>query len=237
MSDTTTHSAQIVLVEDDLELASLTQNYLTKNNFDVHTISDGANATEEILSINPDLVILDIMLPNKDGMDICKELRPNFNRPILMLTARSDNIDQILGLEIGADDYLCKPVEPRLLLAHIKALLRRIETTQETSSEITELTFQNLYINKAQHVARLDSEDIDLNPQEFKILWYLAINAGQILSRNDIFLHARGFDYDGQSRFVDIAISHIRQKIKDDNKENQRIKTIFGQGYLFNTLS
>lgn len=234
MSEIKTPIAKIVLVEDDQELAHLTQNYLIKNNFDVCIITDGENAVHEILDINPDLVILDIMLPNKDGMDICKELRPNFQKPILMLTARSDNIDQILGLEIGADDYLCKPAEPRLLLAHIKALLRRIETAQEVQKETTELNFQDLYINKAQHSARLNGEAIDLNPQEFKILWYLAINAGQILSRNDIFMHARGFDYDGQSRFVDITISHIRQKIKDEGKDNQRIKTIFGQGYLFN---
>ncbi len=226
----------ILLVEDDLELAKLTANYLDKNGFHVETVSNGSDAVEVILRTQPALLILDLMLPGKDGMDICKEVRNQFSAPILMLTAKSDDIDQILGLEIGADDYLCKPAEPRLLLARVKALLRRNDRSQQDSSNQQLFRFGNLSIDKRRRSVKVDQNDVDLNTQEFELLCCLADNAGHVLSRDDIFQQVRGFEYDGVSRFVDITISHLRNKLNDNGSKPQRIKTVFGKGYMLNDL-
>ena len=226
----------ILLVEDDLELAKLTANYLDKNGFHVETVSNGNDAVEVILRTQPALLILDLMLPGKDGMDICKEVRNQFSAPILMLTAKSDDIDQILGLEIGADDYLCKPAEPRLLLARVKALLRRNDRSQQDSSNQQLFRFGNLSIDKRRRSVKVDQNDVDLNTQEFELLCCLADNAGHVLSRDDIFQQVRGFEYDGVSRFVDITISHLRNKLNDNGSKPQRIKTVFGKGYMLNDL-
>ncbi|PVZ72100.1 response regulator transcription factor [Pelagibaculum spongiae] len=226
----------ILLVEDDLELAKLTANYLDKNGFHVETVSNGSDAVEVILRTQPALLILDLMLPGKDGMDICKEVRNQFSAPILMLTAKSDDIDQILGLEIGADDYLCKPAEPRLLLARVKALLRRNDRSQQDSNNQQLFRFGNLSIDKRRRSVKVDQNDVDLNTQEFELLCCLADNAGHVLSRDDIFQQVRGFEYDGVSRFVDITISHLRNKLNDNGSKPQRIKTVFGKGYMLNDL-
>jgi two-component system response regulator RstA len=195
--------------------------------------SDGAQAAARIIDERPDLVILDLMLPGVDGLSICKQVRPAYAGPILMLTARTDDTDQVQGLESGADDYVCKPVRPLVLLARIRALLRRREGAGEVEGTSQRLEFGALRLDNARREAWLGEELIDLTGAEFDLLWLLAVNAGRILSREEIFNALRGIEYDGQDRSIDVRISRIRPKIGDDPVLPRLIKTIRGKGYLF----
>ena len=189
-----------------------------------------------ILADKPDLVVLDLMLPGEDGLSICRQLRPRYEGPILMLTARSDDMDQVLGLEMGADDYVCKPVRPRVLLARIRALLRRSEPGEVEplpAGEVRRLQFGPLLVDSARREAFLGGALIELTSAEFDLLWLLAANAGRILSREEIFASLRGIEYDGQDRSIDVRISRIRPKIGDDPMHPRLIKTVRSKGYLF----
>ena len=227
----------ILLVEDDHDLAELTTEYLESFGYVVEVEENGSVAIDRIKSENPCLVILDVMLPGADGMEVCRSVRPHYHNPIIMLTARTDQIDQILGLEIGADDYICKPVEPRLLAAKVKAHMRREDradsSSQVSQSGATKLVFDDLEIDNGARKATLNGEDIDLSTPEYDLLWLLASCAGQVLSRDEIFNNLRGIEYDGQNRAVDIHISHIRAKVGDDPSKPTRIKTVRGKGYIF----
>ena len=196
---------QVLIVEDDQRLAELTRDYLEANGLRVSIEGDGALAAARILKEQPDLVILDLMLPGEDGLSICRKVRDRYDGPILMLTARTDDTDQILGLDLGADDYVCKPVRPRLLLARIQALLRRSEGPEVAPEKQRRLQFGPLVVD----------------------------NAGRILSREEIFTALRGIGYDGQDRSIDVRISRIRPKIGDDPDHPRLIKTIRSKGYLF----
>ena len=230
---------RILLVEDDDRLAKLTAEYLQKNDFDVTIEARGDTAETRILSDDPELVILDIMLPGKDGFEVCRSVRSRYKGVILMLTARDEDLDQILGLELGADDYLAKPVQPRLLLARIKALLRRTPTVAESaenaqeSGESAELSFGNFRISQATRSTHLGSDTIDLTTAEFDLLWLLARHAGNILSRDDLLQQLRGIGFDGLDRSIDARISRLRRKLGDDPENPTRIKTVRGKGYLF----
>ena len=226
--------ARILIVEDDQRLAELTQDYLESNGLKVGVEADGACAVDRVLAERPDLVVLDLMLPGEDGLSICRRLRPDYDGPILMLTARTDDMDQIQGLEMGADDYVCKPVRPRLLLARIRALLRRSEGPDEApAAGSRRLTFGKLVIDNAMREAWLDGQTIELTSAEFDLLWLLAANTGRILSREEIFNSLRGIEYDGQDRSIDVRISRIRPKIGDDPMHPRLIKTVRSKGYLF----
>lgn len=235
-----THAVQagrILIVEDDLRLAELTRDYLQGNGLDVAIEGDGARAVQRILAEQPDLVVLDLMLPGEDGLSICRKLRPAYTGAILMLTARTDDLDQVLGLELGADDYVCKPVRPRVLLARIRALLRRSEQ-QGSSLDVSgepqrRLQFGALQIDQGMREAWLAGQSIELTSAEFDLLWLLAVNAGRILSREEIFNALRGIEYDGQDRSIDVRISRIRPKIGDDPMHPRLIKTVRSKGYLF----
>lgn len=224
---------RILIVEDDQRLAELTQEYLQGDGaFEVSIEADGARAVERIVNERPDLVVLDLMLPGEDGLSICRRAREQYDGPILMLTARADDLDQVLGLETGADDYVCKPVRPRLLLARIRALLRRRETP-EAPGNIKRLQFGPLVIDSALREAWLREQQIELTGAEFDLLWLLTSNGGRILSREEIFAQLRGIEYDGQDRSIDVRISRIRPKIGDDPEHPRLIKTVRGKGYLF----
>lgn len=226
--------ARILIVEDDQRLAELTQDYLESNGLAVSIESHGGKAVERVLAERPDLVVLDLMLPGEDGLSICKRLRPEYDGPILMLTARTDDMDQVQGLEMGADDYVCKPVRPRVLLARIRALLRRSEPAEAAPTVAGKrLTFGKLVIDNAMREAWLDEQTIELTSAEFDLLWLLAANAGRILSREEIFNSLRGIEYDGQDRSIDVRISRIRPKIGDDPMHPRLIKTVRSKGYLF----
>ncbi|ANY85821.1 MULTISPECIES: response regulator transcription factor [Pseudomonas] len=221
---------RILIVEDDQRLAELTAEYLQANGYEVAVEGDGGRAARRIIDSQPDLVILDLMLPGEDGLSICRRVRGQYAGPILMLTARSDELDQVQGLDMGADDYVCKPVRPRLLLARITALLRRSEAPE---SKRQELQFGPLRIDNRLREAWLGEQAIELTGAEFDLLWLLTSNAGRVLSREEIFTSLRGVGYDGQDRSIDVRISKIRPKIGDDPIHPRLIKTLRSKGYLF----
>lgn len=233
----TQETSRILIVEDDERLAMLTQEYLESNGFDVDIEGDGNRAVDRILNEKPDLVILDVMLPGEDGLGVCRRVRPEYSGPILMLTARTDDMDQVVGLEMGADDYVSKPVRPRVLLARVRALLRRVSAPDEVvtleESGDTRLQFGNLIVDNAMREAWLGDEGIDLTSAEFDLLWLLASNAGRVLTREEIFTALRGIEYDGQDRSIDVRVSRIRPKVGDDPMHPRRIKTVRSKGYLF----
>ncbi|KGJ96943.1 response regulator [Colwellia psychrerythraea] len=235
--------SHILLVEDDIDLAEWIADYLTARDFNVTTCHRGDEAVDLIGSLNPDIVLLDGMLPGLDGLDVCKAVRASFTNPIIMITARDEEIDEVLGLEMGADDYITKPVRARVLLARIRGLLRREEKSRfESSSNQLNvdalesnglLKFNGLVISEQARSVMLDGQLIKVSSNEFDVLWFLACKAGQVVSRKELVSHFRGFDYDGFDRSIDLRISRLRKKLKDDSSEPFRIKTIWGKGYLF----
>lgn len=228
--------AHIFLVEDDASLASLVSDYLTMQSFKVTVEARGDLAIDKIMASDADLIILDIMLPGKNGLDICRELRPQTDVPIVMLTARSDEIDQIVGLEVGADDYIPKPVQPRLLLARINALLRRAKVSAAKESkepEQSNIVFGALEINKLKQEVYLDGQSIDLTTNEYELLNLFALSNGKVLSRDDLLSNLRGIGYDGMDRTIDMLVSRLRKKLGDDSSKPFKIKTIWKKGYLF----
>ncbi|MFG3451343.1 response regulator [Pseudomonas knackmussii] len=224
---------RILIVEDDQRLAELTREYLEGNGLHVAVEADGAQAAERIINERPDLVVLDLMLPGEDGLSICRKVRDRYDGPILMLTARADDLDQVLGLEIGADDYVCKPVRPRVLLARIRALLRRREGVETAPAASKRIQYGPLVVDHALREAWLRGEGIELTGAEFDLLWLLTSNPGRTMSREQIFAELRGIEYDGQDRSIDVRISRIRPKIGDDPDHPRLIKTVRGKGYLF----
>ena len=228
---------QILLVEDDVRLSALIQEYLQKESMVVSIEHRGDLACQRILDESPDMVILDLMLPGLDGLEVCKRVRPQYTGPIMMLTARDEDIDQVVGLEIGADDYVTKPVQPRVLLARIRALLRRFPqdgTMQAQNHETGEYSYGCFKISSTAREAWLHEKTLDLTTNEFDLLWLLASNPGEVFTRDMILERLRGIDYDGIDRSVDIRISRLRKKLGDDTTHPYRIKTIRGKGYLFN---
>lgn len=225
------NAPRVMIVEDDERLATLTSDYLSANGLSVTVVGNGNEAIRRIPAEQPDLVVLDLMLPGADGLTVCREVRRHFRNPILMLTARTDDMDQILGLEMGADDYVAKPVKPRLLLARIRALLRRIESDTETPP--SRLEFGNLVIDNSAREVILEGASVEMTSAEYDLLWLLASHAGTVLSRETIFERLRGIQYDGQDRSIDVRISRIRPKVGDDPDNPKRIKTVRSKGYLF----
>jgi two-component system, OmpR family, response regulator ParR len=230
MPDATTPLQKILIVEDDLKLARLMAGFLEQHGFDVAAAHHGDRAVEAFERFSPHVTILDLMLPGRDGLQICRDLRRMSAAPILMLTAREDDIDEILGLESGADDYVTKPVDPRVLLARIRALLRRNSVIPVQAGR---LEFGALVIDRPSRLASLDGEPTELSTMEFELLSLLADRAGQVLSRDEILNALRGVDFDGQDRSVDVCIGKLRRKLKDDPRRPRRIKTVWGKGYLF----
>lgn len=233
----TNNLAHIFLVEDDHSLATLVKEYFELQGFKVSVENMGDNATDRILQTQPDLVILDLMLPGKNGLDICRELRLQSQVPVVMLTARTDDIDQIVGLEVGADDYICKPVQPRLLLARVTALLRRTpqQSTVSQSGKLNENEYQfgELYINSLKQIVSLEDQNIDITTNELSLLCLFAENADKVLSRDDLLNNLRGFGYDGMDRTVDMLVSRLRKKLGDNATKPEKIKTVWKKGYLF----
>ncbi|WP_300667982.1 response regulator [Desulfoluna sp.] len=227
---------EILLVEDDLPLAGLIRDYLIQNGFGVEVVSAGDEAVSVIIESRPDLVILDLMLPGLDGLSVCREVRPHYPGPILMLTAREDDMDQVAGLEMGADDYVKKPVEPRVLLARIRALLRRTDVSVSNSeghASTRDLRFGALDINFATRSVTFHEKEVNLSTTEFDTLWVLASQSGEVLSRDALSHEVKGREYDGFDRSIDICISRLRRKLEENPEKPERIKTVWGSGYLF----
>jgi DNA-binding response OmpR family regulator len=225
---------RLLLIEDDVRLAQLVKDYLAQENFSITVAHRGDTALETFDPAAVDIVILDLMLPGMDGLKVCSGLRKVFTGPILILTAKSSDIDHVMGLELGADDFVHKPIEPPVLLARLRALLRRTRnSTGAPGAELENLVFGKLTINARAHEVRLADEVIDFTTQEFELLHLLASNEGKVLSRDDIFNNIRGIEYDGLDRTVDVRISRLRKKLHDNSSQPHRIKTVWGKGYLF----
>jgi two-component system response regulator RstA len=221
----------IVLVEDDTGLAALIRERLVAEGFAVVHETHGARACGVIQQQQPDLVILDIMLPGMDGFQICRQVRPAYHGPILILTARDDDLDQILGLELGADDYVTKPVKPRVLLARIRALLRRSQAVAPAAPS-QRITLGRLVVDASRREVTQDHHPVPLSTVEFDVLWYLVGHVGQVVSRQDLYHAIYNYDYDGLDRTIDVYISRLRQKLGDDPAAPHYIKTVRGVGYL-----
>ncbi len=220
----------MLLVEDDERLSELVRSYLDGNGFDVSIENRGDRVLGRVQQERPDLVILDLGLPGQSGFAVCKEMRAAHSTPILILTARNSDIDQVLGLELGADDFVIKPVEPRVLVARIHALLRRGRAP--VVQEHRKLRFGSLSIDTAARAVRLGEQEIALSSNEFDLLLRLASHPGEIQSRETLYLQLYRREYDGVDRTLDVRISHLRRKLGDTG-EPERIKTVWGHGYLF----
>jgi two-component system OmpR family response regulator/two-component system response regulator RstA len=223
--------SKILLVEDDQRLAGLVQSFLLQHGFEVRLETNGLAVEAACREFQPHLMVLDLMLPGMDGFAICRTIRPWYKNPILMLTAKEGDIDQVLGLELGADDYVIKPVEPRVLLARIHALLRRSQPAVD--QEKTELEFGQLKLSQSAREAYFAGQLVELTSYEFDLLWMLAKNAGQTVRREAIHKQIIGREYDGLDRTVDVRVSHLRRKLGDNADTPFRIKTVWGKGYLF----
>ncbi len=224
--------SRVLLVEDSARLAASIREYLERHGFEVFIEGDGLAVGERFERLKPEVVILDLMLPGKDGLAICRELRATNRTPILMLTAKGDSIDQVVGLEMGADDYVVKPVEPRVLLARVEALLRRARSAPPEPRE-AKLTAGRLAIDGAKRAATIDGRAVELTTGDFDILWLLASRAGSVVTRDEILRVVRGIDYDGLDRSIDARICRLRRKLEDAGGAESMIKTVRLRGYLF----
>lgn len=233
---------KILLIEDDVKLTQLLSTYLQRNGFDVAAGHRGDQALALLNQTQPDILILDLMLPGLDGLSVCREIRGAFAGKILILTASDDDMDQVAALEMGADDFVCKPLQPRVLLARIRMLLRRQpvaganEEGAESGSEPTQAAHQlqlgALSLNQLSHVCLLDTQRVNLTPGEFDLLWLLASHQDEALSRDTLVKTTRGIEYDGVDRTIDNKIAILRKKLGDDAALPRRIITVRGKGYM-----
>ncbi len=228
MTSVTSH---ILLVEDDDRLRDLVSQYLHKNQYRVTALANGNQVLQHLVDDKPDVIILDVMLPGIDGFSLCRQIRQTYTGPLLFMTAKNEAIDQVLGFEIGADDYVIKPVEPRVLVARIQALLRR--TADNSPTDLNNLVFGHLSIDKLSRRVSLKGDDVVLTSHEFDLLCMLAERAGQVVDRDSIYRDLIGREYDGLDRSADVRISRLRKKLGDNAQNPYRIKTIWGKGFFF----
>jgi DNA-binding response OmpR family regulator len=231
---------KILIVEDEISLQETLAYNLKKQGYEVVIAGDGPSALEMVRSSKPDLILLDIMLPGMDGFEVCRKLRSEVSTPVLMLTARDDEIDRVVGLEVGADDYLTKPFSMRELIARVKAMLRRVKIIRDEINLINSGTdqrsffeFDKIKIDLGRRELRVDNKIVNLKPKEFELLIYLIRHKNQVLSRDQILESVWGWEYIGDSRTVDVHVRWIREKIEEDPSNPKRIITARGAGYRF----
>jgi len=223
-------SQKILVVDDEFEIVKVVRAYLEQSGFRVITASDGQQALVVFRHEQPDLVVLDLNLPQRDGLDVCRAIRRDSNVPIIMLTARVEETDRLIGLEIGADDYITKPFSPREVVARVRTVLRRSTPVPEPSSL---LMIGALSIDPLKHEVQLQSRSIDLTPSEFNILLIMASQPGRAFSRMDLLDAAQGEAYEGYERSIDVHIKNLRQKLDDEPRDPTYILTVYGVGYKF----
>ena len=221
---------KILVVDDDTNISELLRLYLVKEGFSVVTCADGKQAIELEKSEKPDLVLLDIMLPVFDGWQVCREIRKTSNVPIIMITAKSETFDKILGLELGADDYVSKPFDAKEVVARVKAVLRRSDTAVKAKTE--EVKFDKLIINKTNYELVVDGNRIDTPPKELELIYHLASNPNRVYTRDQLLDEVWGFDYYGDSRTVDVHVKRLREKLENIS-DDWSLKTVWGVGYKF----
>lgn len=225
---------KVLIADDNKQIVSILSEYCKKNNFTVSTVFDGEEALKKIEKNKFDIVLLDVMMPKKDGFDVCRETRKFSNVPIIMITARGEDYEKIMGLEIGADDYIVKPFSPGEIIARINAILRRIMPKNDESEKI--FTFDNLEIDLNNFTVKVNDEIISLTKKEIEILWTLATNQNKVFTRENLLDLIWGFDYFGESRTVDTHIKRLRAKLDNYEHKKWNIKTIWGVGYKFDIL-
>ena len=223
-------NSKILIVDDESNIVELIRLYLEKEGFFTVSAKNGTEALAKFRSENPDLIILDIMIPEPDGWQVCREIRRSSNVPIIMLTAKSETFDKVLGLELGADDYLTKPFETKELVARVKAVLRRTETKEGEQKKV--ITFENLSINIDNYELEINGKLIDVPPKELELLYFLASNPNRVYTREQLLEEVWGFDYFGDSRTVDVHIKRLREKL-ESVESNWQLKTVWGVGYKF----
>ena len=227
-------NTKILIIDDDKKLVGMIKNYLEKDGYEIIAAFDGAEGIEKTESHRPDLVILDLMLPKLDGLEVCKLIRKESSMPILMLSAKGEEADIVVGLELGADDYLSKPFSLRELSARVKAILRRVSKLKEDEkSKKKILKYKILQIDFQKHEVTINGEKTELTATEFALLEMLATNPGRVFTRDQLLDGVRGRELTPFDRSIDIHISHLRQKIEPDPKEPTYIKTVWGVGYKF----
>ena len=225
---------KVLIADDNKQIVSILSEYCKKNNFTVSTVFDGEAALKEIEENEFDIILLDVMMPKKDGFDVCRQVRTFSNVPIIMITARGEDYEKIMGLEIGADDYIVKPFSPGEIIARINAILRRITPKNDEIAKI--FIYDNLEIDLNNFTVKINDEIISLTKKEIEILWTLATNQNKVFTRENLLDLIWGFDYFGESRTVDTHIKRLRAKLDNYKHDKWNIKTIWGVGYKFDIL-
>ena len=223
-------SIKILIVDDDRSIVELMRLYLEKEGYTCITAENGKIALQKFAAESPDLLILDVMMPETDGWQVCREIRKTSNTPIIMLTAKGETFDKVLGLELGADDYMVKPFETKELIARIKAVLRRTETKFDALSE--EVSFPGLSVNLTNYELKINDKITEVPPKELELLYFLSSNPNRVFTREQLLEEVWGFDYFGDSRTVDVHIKRLREKLENVN-ESWQLKTVWGVGYKF----
>ena len=225
---------KILVIDDDPNICDMLRLYLEKENYEVKIASDGAEGVTHFKLYEPDLVLLDIMLPKKDGWQVCREIREISARPIIMITAKGEVFDKVLGLELGADDFIVKPFEMKELSARIKAVLRRY-TSHDAASEDEVIKFDNIEISLQKYELKLSGRSVDIPPKELELLYFLASNSNRVFTRDQLLDKVWGFDYLGDSRTVDVHVKRLREKLEGVS-DKWVLKTVWGVGYKFELL-
>ncbi|MBQ2733552.1 MAG: response regulator transcription factor [Clostridia bacterium] len=225
---------KILVVDDDVNICDILRMYLEREGYEVKIANDGAEGVEMFKRFDPDLVLLDIMLPEKDGWQVCREIREVSPNPIIMITAKGEVFDKVLGLELGADDFIVKPFDTKEVTARVKAVLRRYAANGPKDSDET-LRFENMEISRAKYELKIDGKAVDVPPKELDLLYFLASNANRVFTRDQLLDKVWGFDYLGDSRTVDVHVKRLREKLEGVS-DKWMLKTVWGVGYKFEIL-
>ena len=223
--------SKILAIDDDKNILEIIKLYLTKEGYEVYTATGGKSGLDAFIACSPDLVILDLMLPEMDGYEVCRDIRKMAQTPVIMLTAKGETFDKVLGLELGADDYMVKPFDPRELTARIKAILRRTNGSSADAEANRQLSFDGLTIDMDTYSAQYKGAKLDMPPKEFDLLFYLASHPNKVFTRDQLLENVWGYDYYGDSRTVDVHIKRLRNRFSEDDPWG--IKTVWGVGYKF----
>ncbi len=226
--------AKILVVDDDVNICDILRMYLEREGYEVKTVNDGAEGIATFKMYDPDLVLLDIMLPKKDGWQVCREIRETSTKPIIMITAKGEIFDKVLGLELGADDFIVKPFDTKEVTARVKAVLRRYSMAKDALVKDETLKFENIEVSLQRYELKIKGKSVDIPPKELELLYFLASNCNHVFTRDQLLDKVWGFDYLGDSRTVDVHIKRLREKLEGVS-EKWTLKTVWGVGYKFET--
>jgi DNA-binding response OmpR family regulator len=224
----------ILIADDNKQITSVLEEYAKKEGFEPVVALDGQAALDSFIKIQPDIVLLDVMMPKMDGFEVCRNIRKISNNPVIMITARGEDFEKIMGLDIGADDYIVKPFSPAEVMARVRAILRRVEKTDDNKKQI--FSFDSLIVNIDDYVVTIDKREVSLTKKELEILWTLATNRNKVFSRDNLLNALWGYEYFGDNRTVDTHITRLRSKLGEYNHDGWDIKTIWGVGYKFEVI-